>query len=390
MIRMKRTTLYFAILFSSILKCSTTKSIDDIEVSSSGETRAYRREQSFPFLDLFFSDQRIDDAWEKYPLLSTIYDYLPIDDLNSNSKQKITTIKSSDQVTSFKRSDMMLNMFTLDNIDDIFSSNPDLKHGHGGDFLVCKKQFRENEDWLGIVNKEKLSRDEALAAFNRKGFSLVINGMQKRWGNIATYARIFQSEMYSNHISVNLYLTPPAYGVDGENELPQAHNGFEPHYDWMDVIILQVSGEKLWSVASSPIVYLSNKKLKRKPSIDEVNSYLSSSGHFTEFLLRPGDALYIPRGFLHNASTVGPDYELLDKYISKSSGNRNEYVSNGSSGRSGSPQPSLHLTFGIEQDGTTVAGKYFLHFLHFLHLILSKISYLILFFFLLKIFLSKQ
>jgi len=99
-------------------------------------------------------------------------------------------------------------------------------------------------------------------------------------------------------------------------------SAFEVHYDWMDVIVLQVSGKKLWNVAKSPLVKYTTKDLKRKPNSDEVDAFLRE-GSYDPFFLHPGDALYIPRGFLHNASTVLGEEQEGEEH-------------------------SLHLSFGIE------------------------------------------
>jgi len=140
--------------------------------------------------------------------------------------------------------------------------------------------------------------------------------------------------------SVNLYFTPGATGVANPN--PQRNDdgkhsaGFEAHWDWMDVMVFQISGEKLWSVASTPIVPLSNRDLKRKPTLEEMERYRGNDGsahepRFRDVLLRPGDVLYIPRGFIHNASTVSSDIHLP-----------------GIQDRENGGKPSLHLTFGLE------------------------------------------
>ena len=69
-----------------------------------------------------------------------------------------------------------------------------------------------------------------------------------------------------------------------------------------DVIVVQISGRKKWSIANHPLVYLPTHDMKRKPSIMETQFYMSAGNHST-IILQPGDILYIPRGFVHNATT---------------------------------------------------------------------------------------
>jgi len=64
--------------------------------------------------------------------------------------------------------------------------------------------------------------------------------------------------------------------------------------------VVQLSGRKRWSVASEPSIYLSSKDQKRKPTGVE----LEATNRYSDFTLCPGDVLYIPRGHIHNASTV--------------------------------------------------------------------------------------
>ena len=135
----------------------------------------------------------------------------------------------------------------------------------------------------------------------------------------------------SYFISVNLYLTPEAV-EDGRNG--SVRQGFESHWDWMDVIVVQLSGRKLWSVARNPSIFLSNKDQKRQPNSRE----LKNLHRYEEFTLCPGDALYIPRGHIHNASTV--DFAALSGY-----GALRECSTDFFPGRLSGP--SLHLTFGI-------------------------------------------
>ena len=83
-------------------------------------------------------------------------------------------------------------------------------------------------------------------------------------------------------------------------------------------------------MARNPSIFLSNKDQKRQPKSHE----LKNLQRYEEFTLCPGDALYIPRGHIHNASTVN-----------FGSGALRECSAGSFPGRL--PGPSLHLTFGI-------------------------------------------
>lgn len=86
----------------------------------------------------------------------------------------------------------------------------------------------------------------------------------------------------------NIYLTPPNA------------QGFPPHWDSHDVFVLQVTGTKRWKVYDQGV---------QLPLSHQTFTPEGSTGPgevVAEFDLEPGDALYIPRGMMHDAlSTDG-------------------------------------------------------------------------------------
>ena len=85
---------------------------------------------------------------------------------------------------------------------------------------------------------------------------------------------------------LNMYVTP--YG----------NAGFKSHFDSHDVYVLQIQGTKRWRVYPTPLVMY--------PVSDWGESQLSRSRSslgppLLDIMLRPGDALFIPRGFVHEA-----------------------------------------------------------------------------------------
>ena len=84
---------------------------------------------------------------------------------------------------------------------------------------------------------------------------------------------------------------------------PPQSKGFSAHFDVHDVFVLQVAGEKRWTI--HPPVHEAplrdqewtrykgavERRAAQEPAIDAV--------------LRPGDALYLPRGWLHSAEALG-------------------------------------------------------------------------------------
>jgi bifunctional lysine-specific demethylase and histidyl-hydroxylase NO66 len=88
----------------------------------------------------------------------------------------------------------------------------------------------------------------------------------------------------------NAYITPPG------------SQGFAAHYDTHDVFVLQVEGHKRWNV-HRPVFTL---PLKSQPSrlLTDEPLVPPDAPPLLSVVLCPGDALYLPRGFIHAAETT--------------------------------------------------------------------------------------
>ncbi|XP_039077932.1 ribosomal oxygenase 2 isoform X4 [Hyaena hyaena] len=87
---------------------------------------------------------------------------------------------------------------------------------------------------------------------------------------------------FGSLVGSNVYITPA-----GSQGLP-------PHYDDVEVFILQLEGEKHWRL------YQPTVPLAREYSV-EAEDRIGRPAH--EFTLKPGDLLYFPRGTIHQADT---------------------------------------------------------------------------------------
>jgi ribosomal protein L16 Arg81 hydroxylase len=75
---------------------------------------------------------------------------------------------------------------------------------------------------------------------------------------------------------------------------PKNSQGFKPHWDTHDVLVLQVSGRKTWSLYNTHIE-LPLRGQTFKGEAEYVGEMTST------FVLNPGDIAYIPRGLVHSA-----------------------------------------------------------------------------------------
>lgn len=112
------------------------------------------------------------------------------------------------------------------------------------------------------------------------GFTIVVNQVHRRSAPVGRLCRGLQAALF-HRIGANLYLTPAGA------------QGFLPHVDSHDVFILQLEGTKEWHV-SAPVEELPLAVgYHQRQTLPDARTYL----------LTPGDTLYLPRGFRHEAVT---------------------------------------------------------------------------------------
>lgn len=117
-----------------------------------------------------------------------------------------------------------------------------------------------------------------------QGETLVLNSVEDFDPLIAQLARSIETEMGAR-VQVNSYLTPCL------------SQGFSPHYDTHDVLVLQVEGEKHWKV------YGQDSSCPLNELIDGDPKFRESAQPPDEIHLKEGDVLYIPRGWVHEAKS---------------------------------------------------------------------------------------
>jgi ribosomal protein L16 Arg81 hydroxylase len=119
-----------------------------------------------------------------------------------------------------------------------------------------------------------------------RGESIVLNFLQSYWEPAARLCAAFEQRLRFP-VGVNAYVTP------------RNACGFPPHFDAHEAFILQAHGVKHWKIhrrwESSPGDGLDEQLVPRERLDDPIR----------EFDLHAGDLLYIPAGFVHEASTQG-------------------------------------------------------------------------------------
>ena len=121
------------------------------------------------------------------------------------------------------------------------------------------------------------------------GATIVLQGLHRTWPAIQAFTRRLVEEL-GHPAQVNAYITP------------ESSRGFDPHYDVHDVFVLQVDGEKHWRVHAPVLAH---------PRADEPWSLhrdavaaRAAEEPVLDVVMRPGDVLYLPRGWLHSATAL--------------------------------------------------------------------------------------
>jgi ribosomal protein L16 Arg81 hydroxylase len=119
------------------------------------------------------------------------------------------------------------------------------------------------------------------------GATIVLQALHVNWHPLAVFCRQLE-EAIGHPVQVNSYFTP------------RGSQGFAVHHDTHDVLVLQVAGDKRW-LLYDPLFELPLKHQRYSKSLGE-------HGEPTDDLvLRAGDTLYLPRGWLHQAETSETD-----------------------------------------------------------------------------------
>ena len=154
--------------------------------------------------------------------------------------------------------------------------------------VVDPKRFTTSGG-AGAEIADQVSSDAVLRLF-ADGSTVVLQGLHRLWPPLIEFADQLAADL-GHPTQVNAYITPPS------------SRGFSAHYDVHDVFVLQVAGEKHWRI-SAPVLTDPLRTQQWNDRADEVAA-AAAGEPLIDTVLRPGDALYLPRGFLHSATALG-------------------------------------------------------------------------------------
>ena len=182
-------------------------------------------------------------------------------------------------------------LLTLDAVDELLSTRglrtPFLRIAKDG-AVVDAKRFTSPQG-AGAEVADQVSSDAVLRLF-AEGSTVVLQGLHRLWPPLIDFAGQLAADL-GHPTQVNAYVTPPS------------SRGFSPHYDVHDVFVLQVAGEKHWTI-HAPVL---PDPLRTHPWTDRAAEVAAAAERapVIDTVLRPGDALYLPRGYIHSAVALG-------------------------------------------------------------------------------------
>jgi hypothetical protein len=142
---------------------------------------------------------------------------------------------------------------------------------------------------VGATIADQVS-DDRLTRLFADGSTLVLQALHRSWPAVLAFCQDLAAEL-GHPVQANAYITPPQ------------NQGFSDHYDVHDVFVLQIEGEKRWLI-HEPVL---ESPLRDQPWNDRRTAVERRAAEppVIEAVLRPGDCLYLPRGFLHAAQALG-------------------------------------------------------------------------------------
>jgi hypothetical protein len=135
---------------------------------------------------------------------------------------------------------------------------------------------------------DQVDSAKVLAEFS-SGATVVLQGLHRLWPPLIEFVR-HMVDVLGHPVQANAYITPPT------------SRGFDPHYDVHDVFVLQVQGEKRW-IIHKPV---HEDPLPSQPWTDHRAAIAERAADppLLDCVLRPGDSLYLPRGWIHSAEAL--------------------------------------------------------------------------------------
>jgi ribosomal protein L16 Arg81 hydroxylase len=181
--------------------------------------------------------------------------------------------------------------FSLDDADELLSTrglrSPFLRIAKDGELLSTRRFV--GGGGAGARVADQVIDERVLAEFSA-GSTLVFQGLHRNWPALQDLAARLADEL-GHPVQVNAYVTPPSA------------RGFSAHYDTHDVFVVQVAGHKSWRCFRPPVE--SPLPTQEWTTVREQVTARAAGAPELSATMTPGDCLYLPRGWVHEATALG-------------------------------------------------------------------------------------
>jgi hypothetical protein len=148
------------------------------------------------------------------------------------------------------------------------------------------RDYATDLSWRPVPFTGTAEVGRVLAEFER-GATIVLQALHHTHPPLAAFCRGLEADL-GHPVQANAYFTP------------RGSQGLPVHHDTHDVFCLQIAGEKRWLVYE-PVFELPLRDQRYQEELGAPGEPV------LDLVLRPGDTLYLPRGWLHEALTSGTD-----------------------------------------------------------------------------------
>lgn len=141
---------------------------------------------------------------------------------------------------------------------------------------------------FGAEMPDQVDSAKVLAQF-AAGATIVLQGLHRLWPPLIDFVRAAVDDI-GHPVQANAYITP------------STNRGFDPHYDVHDVFVLQTAGQKRW-IVHEPVLH---DPLPSQPWTQHRDAIARrvADDPVIDTVLDEGDALYLPRGWIHSAQAM--------------------------------------------------------------------------------------
>jgi bifunctional lysine-specific demethylase and histidyl-hydroxylase NO66 len=193
--------------------------------------------------------------------------------------------------THAERAEDFSDLFSLNAVDELVAERavrtPFVRMAREGDVLAASRYTAGGG--YGAEISDQLDSEKVLSEFS-DGSTLVLQGLHRIWPALADFIRQLDADL-GCPCQANAYITPASA------------RGFDPHYDVHDVFVIQIHGEKAWTIHEPVHV----DPLGTQPWSDHRAAVADKATQvpYLQHTFVPGDVLYLPRGWIHSATALG-------------------------------------------------------------------------------------